>query len=51
MVIVINSVICRFSWEDLVWEAASYVQFQVSNHSQLSNYTDQLQLYRMISEK
>ena len=47
MVIVINSVIGRFSWEDLVWEAASYVQFQVFNHSQLSTYTDQLQLYRM----
>ena len=32
MVIVINSVISGFSWVDLVWLAASTVQFQVSNY-------------------
>ena len=39
MVIVINSVIGGFSWVDLVWLAASTVWLQVSNNSQLSNYT------------
>ena len=51
MVIVINSVIGGFCWVDLVWLAASIVWLQVSNYRQLSNYTVQLQLYRMISEK
>ena len=51
MVIVINSVIDGFCWVDLVWLAASIVWLQVSNYRQLSNYTVQLQLYRMISEK
>ena len=51
MVIVINSVIGGFSWVDLVWLAASTVRLQVSNYSQLSDYTIRLQLYRMISEK
>ena len=51
MVIVINSVIGGFSWVDLVWLAASTVRLQVSDYSQLSDYTIRLQLYRMISEK
>ena len=38
MVIVINSVIGGFSWVDLVWLAASTVQLQVSDYSQLSDY-------------
>ena len=38
MVIVINSVIGGFSWVDLVWLAASAVQLQVSDYSQLSDY-------------
>ena len=51
MVIVINSVIGGFSWVDLVWLAASTVRLQVSDYSQLSDYTIRLQLYRMINEK
>ena len=51
MVIVINSVIGGFSWVDLVRLAASTVQLPVSDHSQLSDYTVQLQLFKMISEK
>ena len=51
MVIVINSVIGGFCWVDLVWLAASIVWLQVSNYRQLSKYTVQLQLYRMIGEK
>ena len=51
MVIVINSVIGGFSWVDLVRLAASTVQLPVSNHSQLSDYTVRLQLFKMISEK
>ena len=39
IVIVINYVIGGFSWVDLVWLAASTVWWQVSDHSQLSNYT------------
>ena len=39
IIIVINSVIGGFSWVDLVWLAASTAWLQVSNHSQLSNYT------------
>ena len=50
MVIVINSVIGGFSWVDLVWLAASTVRLQVSDYRQLSNYTVQLQLYKVISE-
>ena len=50
MVIVINSVIGGFSWVYLVWLAASTVQLQVSDYRQLSNYTVQLQLYKVISE-
>ena len=50
IVIFINSVIGGFSWVDLVWLAASTVWLQVSSYSQLSNYTVQLQLYRVISE-
>ena len=51
MVIVINSVIGGLSWVDLVRLAASTVQLPVSDHSQLSDYTVQLQLFKMISEK
>ena len=51
MVIVINSVIGGFSWVDLVRLAASTVQLPVSDHSQLSDYTVRLQLFKMISEK
>ena len=51
MVIVINSVIGGFSWVDLVRLAASTVQLPVSDHSQLSDYTVQLQLFKMNSEK
>ena len=40
MVIVINSMIGGFSWVDFVWLAASTVWLQVSNKSQLSNYTE-----------
>ena len=50
MVIVIYSVIGGFCWVDLAWLAASTVRLQVSNYSQLSEYTDRLQLYRTISE-
>ena len=50
MVIVIYSVIGGFCWVDLVRLAASTIRFQVSNYSQLSEYTDRLQLYRTISE-
>ena len=45
MVIVINYVIGGSSWVDLVWLAASTVRLQVSNYSQLSDYT--LWLYRL----
>ena len=51
MVIVINSVIGGFEWKDYVWLAASTIQLQVSDYSQLSNYTVRLQLSSMISEK
>ena len=51
MVIVINSVIGGFSWVDFVRLAASTVQLPVSDHSQLSDYTVRLQLFKMISEK
>ena len=51
MVIVINSVIGGLSWVDLVRLAASTVQLPVSDHSQLSDYTVRLQLFKMISEK
>ena len=46
-----NYVIDGFGWADLVWLAASTVWLQVSNYSQLSDYTVRLQLYRMINEK
>ena len=51
MVLVINSVIGGFGWLDLVWLATSAVRLQVSDYSQLSDYTVQLRLCRMISEK
>ena len=51
MVIVINSVIGGFSWVDLVRLTASTVQLPVSDHSQLSDYTVRLQLFKMIIEK
>ena len=51
MVIVINTVIGGFSWVGLLRLAASTVQLPVSNHSQLSDYTVQLQLFKMISKK
>ena len=50
IVIVINSVIGGFSWVDLVWLAALTVRLQVSDYSQLSDYTVRLQLYRGISD-
>ena len=49
--LLINSVIGGFDWKDQVWLASSTVPLQVSNYSQLSDYTVQSQLYRMISEK
>ena len=48
IVIVINVVIGGFSGEDLKWLAHITVQLQVSNYSQLSDYTVQLQLCRLI---
>ena len=51
MVIEFNSVISRFSWEDLAWLAVSTIRSQVSDYSQQSDYIVQLQLYRMISEQ
>ena len=39
MVIVINSVIGEFSWVDFIWLTASTVRSQVSDCSQLSDYT------------
>ena len=38
MVIVINSVICKFSWVDSVWLEAPTVQLPVSDYSQQSDY-------------
>ena len=51
IVVVINSVIGGFSWEDLVWLAAPTVRLQVSDYSQLCDYTMRLQLHKMIGEK
>ena len=51
MVIVIKSVIGGFDWKDKIWLAASTVWLQVSDYSQLCEYTVWLQLYKMISEK
>ena len=51
MVIVINSVIGGLGWVDLVWLASSTVHLQMSDYSHMSDYTVQLQLYRIISEK
>ena len=51
VIIVINSVIGTFDWNNLVWLAASAFLLQVSDYSQTSHYIVQLQLYRMISEK
>ena len=39
MVVVFNSVIGGFSWVDLVWLATSIVPLQVSDYSQLSDYS------------
>ena len=47
----INSMIGGFSWVYLVWLAASTVRLQVSNQSQLSDYTVWLQQYTIISNK
>ena len=49
MVIVINSVIGGFGWVDLVWLVTSTVRLQVSDYSQLSDYT--VQLCRMSTKK
>ena len=38
MVIVINSVIGRFSWVELVWLAPPTFRLQVSDYSQQSDY-------------
>ena len=51
LVIVINSVIGGFGWVDLVWLAASKDQVQMSDYSQLLDYTVQFELSRMISKK
>ena len=51
MVIVFKSVIGGFGWVVIVWLITSTVRSQVSDNSQLSDYTVRLQLYRMISEK
>ena len=51
MVIVIKSVIGGFDWKDKIWLAASTVWLQVSDYSQLCDYTVWLQLYKMNSEK
>ena len=51
MVILINSLIGGLGWMDLVWLASSTVHLQMSDYSHLSDYTVQLQLYRIISEK
>ena len=52
MVIVIDSVIGGLSWVQLIWLADINVtvQLQVSDYSQLSNFTVQLQPYTIISE-
>ena len=39
MVIVFNSVIGGFGWMDLVWLTTSTVRLQVSDYSQLSDYS------------
>ena len=39
MVIVINSMIGGISWVDLAWLATWTVRLQVSDYSQLSDYT------------
>ena len=46
----INSLIGGFGWVGLVWLAASTVRLQVSDYSQLFDYTVRLQLHRMISK-
>ena len=51
LVNVITSVIGGFDRKDQVRLAASTVRLQVSDYSQLSDYTVRLQLYRMTSEK
>ena len=38
MAIVINSVIGRFSWVELVWLATPTFRLQVSDYSQQSDY-------------
>ena len=38
------------SWVDLVWLAALTAQTQVSDYRQLSDYTVQLQLFKVISD-
>ena len=51
MSLVKNSFIGGFSWVDLVWLAASNVQVQMSDCSQLLDYTVQFELSGMISKK
>ena len=52
MVIVINYVIGGLSWVHLIWLADVSVQFQVSDYSQLSDFTVWFEPYTIIiSEK
>ena len=51
MVIAINSVIGGLSWVHLIWLADVTVRFQVSDYSQLSDFTVRFQPYIIISEK
>ena len=51
MVIAINSVIGGVSWEHLIWLADVTVRLQVSDCSQLSDSTVQLQPSTIITEK
>ena len=51
ILIVINAVIGGFRWQDLKWLAYETVRLQVSDYSQLSDYTVRLQFCRLINAK
>ena len=51
IVIVINVVIGGFIGEDLIWLAHVTVRLEVSDYSQLPDYTVRLQLCRLIRAK
>ena len=51
MVIVINYVIGELNWVRLIWLAYVTVRLQVSDYSQVSDFTVRFQLYTIISEK